>query len=71
MEQKDKKKNIITLTYGDCAENHVGMQQLGKKEDNGFSMSELISLYKKVKGENGLCELIILNDQKHNISWGQ
>ena len=62
MEQKDKKKNIITLTYGDCAENHVGMQQLGKKEDNGFSMSELISLYKKVKGENGLCELIILND---------
>ena len=34
MEQK--KKNIITLTYGDCAENHVGMQQLGKKEDNGF-----------------------------------
>ena len=33
MEQKDKKKNIITLTYGDCAENHVGIQQLGKKRD--------------------------------------
>ena len=62
MEQKDKYKNIITLTYGDCAENHVGMQQLGKKEDNGFSKSELISLYKKVKNEKGLCELIILND---------
>jgi len=38
----------ITLTFGDCAENHVGMQQLGVKASNGFTkqnMKNIISLF--------------------------
>lgn len=58
-EEKDK---IITLTYGDCAENHVGMQQLGEKEDKGFSLDELKKLCKKMKEDGANCEIIILND---------
>lgn len=59
MSEKDK---IITLTYGDCAENHVGMQQLGKKEDRGFSLDELKKLCVKMKKDGANCEIIILND---------
>ena len=59
MSVKDK---IITLTYGDCAENHVGMQQLGEKEDRGFSLDELKKLCVKMKKNGANCEIIILND---------
>jgi hypothetical protein len=31
----------ITLTFGDCAENHVGMQVIGEKSDNGFSVKDI------------------------------
>lgn len=31
----------ITLTFGDCAENHVGMQQIGHHETNGFTLHDL------------------------------
>ena len=31
----------ITLTFGDCAENHVGMQKLGELAKNGFSLEDL------------------------------
>ena len=56
MSEKDK---IITLTYGDCAENHVGMQQLGEKEDRGFSLDELKKLCVKMKKDGANCEIII------------
>lgn len=32
----------ITITFGDRAENHVGMQQIGKLADHGFTHSDLI-----------------------------
>lgn len=43
------KKSIITLTFGDVAENHVNMQQIGKKVEEGkwFNCSELEILHKK------------------------
>ena len=34
-------KGGITLTFGDCAENHVGMQKIGVKKLNGFSLSNI------------------------------
>lgn len=38
-----QKKYVITLTFGEVAENHVGMQQLGKiaKEGQGFNLADL------------------------------
>jgi hypothetical protein len=37
------KTSTITLTFGDMAENHVGMEQLGKIVDagEGFQVAEL------------------------------
>ena len=30
-----------TITFGDVAENHAKMEQIGKLADNGFSLSDL------------------------------
>jgi hypothetical protein len=52
----------MTLTFGDVAESHVGMQKLGKMADNGFTLEDLqrASTYFTARG----CEAIIirLND---------
>jgi hypothetical protein len=36
-------KKVITLTFGDMAENHVGMEQIGKMVDEGqgFNVKDL------------------------------
>lgn len=41
--------NVITLTFGDMAENHVGMEQLGKmvKEGEGFNFLDLQKIKNK------------------------
>jgi hypothetical protein len=38
-----QKKYVVTLTYGEVAENHFGMQKIGQmfKEGEGFNMSNL------------------------------
>lgn len=32
----------ITLTFGDCGENHVGMQKIGKISAHGYSLDDLL-----------------------------
>jgi len=36
-------KRAITITFGDCAENHVGMQQIGELSDGGFKYEDLLN----------------------------
>lgn len=55
-------ENTITLTFGDCAENHVGMQQLGERTDNGFSIKELEEIRDKCVKDGIECEYYNLND---------
>jgi len=54
-------KGAITITFGDAGENHVGMQQLGKKLDKGFTYEELKRAHDilTIDGEYE-CELIEL-----------
>lgn len=33
-----------TLTFGDCAENHIGMQQIGNKSSHGFTYHDLTKI---------------------------
>jgi len=47
---------VVTITFCDRAENHVGMQMLGEKAEGGFSIEEL----QAVKAES--TELINLNE---------
>jgi hypothetical protein len=28
---------VITITFGDCSENHQGMEQIGIKQKRGYS----------------------------------
>ena len=61
--------STITITFGDQAENHVGMQKLGNGLANeGFSVEELTLLKQKIEenDDSMVCELIDLN-KKGNI----
>ena len=42
--QKKQKKAVITVTFGDSGENHVGNQQIGRmvKEGEGFNYQDFI-----------------------------
>ena len=55
-------ESTITLTFGDCAENHVGMQQIGAISDTGFEIQELESAQIKFEEKGCVTELINLND---------
>lgn len=39
-----ERREVITLTFGDCAENHAGMQKIGEAMMGGFTVAELQSL---------------------------
>lgn len=54
-------KNTITITYGDQAENHVGMQKIGELADEGFSPEELNEAQKIFESKGYKCENIDLN----------
>ena len=53
--------SVITITFGDQAENHVGMEKIGEAADHGFSV-ELLEKARAKLEKNGVdCELISLN----------
>ena len=51
-------KSTITITFGDAAENHVGMQKIGELAKHGFKVKELLKFQENFKNT----ELINLND---------
>lgn len=59
-----------TLTFGDCAENHVGMQKIGEICSEGFTVEDLIEINIKVK-EAGLkfdfYDLTTLLENEENV----
>lgn len=55
------KEHCITITFGDRAENHVGMQKIGKLSDRGFSIGELKMTAGKVKEMGGSAKMIDLS----------
>jgi hypothetical protein len=54
--------DAITITFGDQAENHAGMQKIGKMQSSGFSINDLKNI-QKLMGNKGLnSELVELNN---------
>jgi hypothetical protein len=47
----------ITLTFGDCAENHRGMQKIGKEVSVGMSVDDLKVAKKWFEEKGKVCEL--------------
>ena len=54
-------KDTFSITFGDQAENQVGMQKIGVEAKQGFTKGELIECFKKVGEEN--CEFIDLDEK--------
>ncbi len=54
-------QQTITITFGDVAENHVGMQQIGQLAPEGFTVAELTSIRDAALKDGYNCELIDLN----------
>lgn len=66
------KNQAITLTFGDRAEYHRGMQIIGESAENGFSLEDLkvvLEYFKKAKGEienneeESGCRIVALHEQ--------
>lgn len=55
-------QSAITLTLGDQAENHAGMQILGKLVDpgQGFHLDDLETIQTNLEAIGALCELVPL-----------
>ena len=55
---------MITLTFGDAAENHKGMEQIGTKlaAGQGFNLNDLQIMSKRMKYLGVECKLVCLSD---------
>jgi len=54
--------NTYTITFGDQAENHVGMQKIGSLASEGFHSNDLLQAKSWFEEKGIACELISLHD---------
>jgi hypothetical protein len=58
-----------TLTFGDRAENHAGMQQIGDSATKGFTLEDLLAAQEKFEAKGYPCKIYDLNyllgDRRH------
>ena len=57
----------FTLTFGDQAENHVGMQKIGTLASEGFSIDDINNAKVLFEKMGCKCELIKLNDSLKDV----
>ena len=62
-------KGTITLTFGEVAESHVGMQKIGKEADEGFSYKNLLKTQKYFEKKGCKTLLVYLNDYLPEKEW--
>lgn len=53
--------SCITITLGDRAENHKGMQIIGKETKNGYNLNDLLDIKNKFEKDGLKCDIINLN----------
>jgi len=58
----EQKQSALTITFGDRAENHKGMQIVGEWAENGFSKEDLVRVKNFMESKGSVCELICLNE---------
>lgn len=56
-------RKTVTLTFGDHAENHVGMQKIGSNVQSGYTHSDLLSIQKIFKSMKFSSQLIEMKQQ--------
>ena len=72
-EEINRRNEVITLTWCDAAENHVGMENIGEKSINGFNLNDLQFAKEKFEEKGYKCRLTKLNDfyEKEEIPEGK
>lgn len=55
----------ISLTFGDVAENHRGMQRIGTLSAHGFQLSDLQRIQSLFEARGAECELVTLMDDAY------
>jgi hypothetical protein len=60
-----KENCVFTLTFGDMAENHVGMEQIGEmvNRGEGFQYEDLLKIKEKMEELCGVVELINIKEK--------
>lgn len=58
----NNKKRTYTVTYGDVAENHVGMQKIGELAESGYSIEKMSQVKQKLDGLGLITEMFDLNE---------
>ncbi len=66
MAEKSKFTEAMTLTFGDVAENHAGMQKVGTMATSGFSLNEIQKVIDWCKENNVETNLINLGNYLPN-----
>lgn len=56
-----EEKKTYTITFGDVAENHVGMEKIGELHHRGYSLETLEKVRSRLEGEGVECEMISLH----------
>ena len=56
------KFNTFTITFGDQAENHVGMQKIGTLSSEGFTLDDLLHAQEWFRQRGVHCDLISLHE---------
>lgn len=54
-------KQSFSLTFGDVAENHKGMQKIGQLSDSGFNLNDLNLIKNSFESKGCKCEIINLH----------
>jgi predicted protein tyrosine phosphatase len=52
--KESMKATVMTITLGDIAENHAGMQKIGKLHDKGYSVEKLHQLGEQTESVKAL-----------------
>ena len=62
-------KSTITITMGDVAENHVGMEQLGKLSDvgTGFNLNDLQTIKINMEAIGAKCNIVTLKAPDNTV----
>lgn len=60
-------RNTTTLTFGDVAENHKGMQKMGNLASTGFTLADLEKAKEYFESRGIACELIQLNKDRETV----
>lgn len=62
--KNEPKQSCVTITFGDVAENHVGMQKIGEMIDEGLTVAEMKELQIKLMNMGMGCFYLDLSDKK-------